>query len=661
MTAQDLVSRLAEDPAIAIQQGHLAQVSSVAFAAAGQKLISASIDGTVRIWDVQSVRLVKVLRATIHPIHLPLLATSPNGDLLAFNDRAEGIGIWDVKTGSRLAACEYPFATQFAFGPYSMLVVAGANKVVFCNWRETGHDKEVDLERTLLSFAISKDGSVLATGTEDYEVQLWNTATGEELKTLHGHTDAVISVAFSPKDNFLATASADKTVRIWNLNTAGARLLTTESSSVLGVSFSSDGKRLLTKNANGEIKVWEVETGALSGSLSVGIFSGVASFSPDGRFVGVGNSRAVTSLDLTTQEMRVLRLSQLHSLNVAFDPKSTLLAVGDGPDPTIWDLKTGILRSRFGRHTRRFRSLGLSGDGLELAAADSNLIALWNLGTMQMHAIPDSSTRSGALLIWSPEGKIIAVHSDKSLFERTVTFWTVKDGRKLLSISDTAGAPISFSHTDRYFADIASDGVVRVSDLDGNEVLHVPNIENVRLLAFSPDDNLLAALIDRHNLRVWKLPEGKTLMDLHPTIAGTSLHFASKNAVLVELNGDRCAEAWNVETGRRSIPPPRPCNTAVRKLIARLSSPNQVDLVDWDSHEVFLRALLPTSEPIVVADWNASREVLSTVSESGEISLWHVDEVDGVQKICSFYMYEDDSSAVLDAEGVLRSTVSCSL
>jgi hypothetical protein len=63
----------------------------------------------------------------------------------------------------------------------------------------------------------SPDGKMLATGRQDHSVKLWDVASGIVQATLHGHTDAVVSVAFSPDGKTLATASHDKTVKLWSV------------------------------------------------------------------------------------------------------------------------------------------------------------------------------------------------------------------------------------------------------------------------------------------------------------------------------------------------------------------------------------------------------------------------------------------------------------
>jgi WD40 repeat protein len=93
-------------------------------------------------------------------------------------------------------------------------------------------------------------------------VKLWDATSGQEGRTLSGHSDAVTGVAFSPDGHRLASASGDQTVKLWNTAT-GQEVLTLSFDAVMvsGVAFSPDGRRLAASYSRdfsrGEVKVWD--------------------------------------------------------------------------------------------------------------------------------------------------------------------------------------------------------------------------------------------------------------------------------------------------------------------------------------------------------------------------------------------------------------------
>ena len=95
--------------------------------------------------------------------------------------------------------------------------------------------------------AFSPDGTRLATASGDKTAKVWDVASGREVRTLSGHTDAVYGVAFSPDGTRLATASWDKTAKVWDVASGReVRTLSGHTDAVYGVAFSPDGTRLAT-------------------------------------------------------------------------------------------------------------------------------------------------------------------------------------------------------------------------------------------------------------------------------------------------------------------------------------------------------------------------------------------------------------------------------
>lgn len=159
-------------------RGHTWAILDLAFAPHGDvpRLASAGADGAVRIWDVTTGdQIADPLR---HTQGVCCVAFSPDGQLLASGDYDRVVRVWDTRTWKKL-------------------------------------HEQADLTGRAESIAFHpKDSSVLAWGSADATVNVWN-CTPKDLHTLRGHTSWVEGVAFSPDGKWIASASRDGTVKIW--------------------------------------------------------------------------------------------------------------------------------------------------------------------------------------------------------------------------------------------------------------------------------------------------------------------------------------------------------------------------------------------------------------------------------------------------------------
>jgi WD40 repeat protein len=158
------------------------------------------------------------------------------------------------------------------FSPDDAQVASAITNNVFL-WKTGNENPIIKLRHKeyVDSIAFSPDGRLIATGSRDSHVYLWNVQDGQLSSTLAGHADMVESVAFSPDGQRLASGSVDGAVCIWRVQdgalekTLRERKEGVNSTSVYGLAFSPDGLLLAVVGGghDGTIRLWNVKDGKL--------------------------------------------------------------------------------------------------------------------------------------------------------------------------------------------------------------------------------------------------------------------------------------------------------------------------------------------------------------------------------------------------------------
>jgi RNA polymerase sigma factor (sigma-70 family) len=209
-----------------------AYVQVTRFSPNGKQLYSSSNDGVVRVWDVESGKLIKELSG-----HLPAPSVwvSPDGSWLAtatpWGPRVADydIRIWDTRTWRLVRRITPPAgaAVALAFSPVKEEIAVG------CVTPQT----------------LGEGG----------EVGLFDLRSGNEIRKFVGHTKAISGIAFSPDGRSLVTGSSDQTLRLWEIATAKERhRLGAYASAPMSPIFSPDGTLLAASSNDGPILVWDI-------------------------------------------------------------------------------------------------------------------------------------------------------------------------------------------------------------------------------------------------------------------------------------------------------------------------------------------------------------------------------------------------------------------
>jgi len=204
----DLEKRQPLYPAL---RGHKAGIFGVGFTPDGLRAVTASNDNTLRLWRVADGALLKAMEG--HNAKVSALAISQKDGTVASGDDDGEIRLWDGKTGAARRSTAFAklggYVGSLRFSPDGRLLLAT------CGFEGCGRTQRV-----------------------------FRVESGAELRGYHEHTSSVLASAFLPDGHLLATGSADQEIRVWNPNTGRTEaVLRGTGLGAFSVAFSADGRR----------------------------------------------------------------------------------------------------------------------------------------------------------------------------------------------------------------------------------------------------------------------------------------------------------------------------------------------------------------------------------------------------------------------------------
>jgi len=476
------------------------------------------------------------------------------------------------------------------------------------------------------SASFSSDGKTLASGSEDTTIKLWNLETGQEIRTLKGHNGHVYSVSFSSDGKTLASGSEDKTIKLWNVETGQEiRTLKGYNGHVYSVSFSSDGKTLASGSEDKTIKLWNVETGQEIRTLKG--YNGEVdsvSFSSDGKTLASLDNRNSFEIKLwdveTGETIRTLTGHNNSVLSVSFSSDGKTLASGSH-DNTIklWNVETGQEIRTLKGHNSSVGSVSFSSDGKTLASGDGGTIKLWNLETEREIRTLKGNNASISSVSFSSDGKTLASGDGG-----TIKLWNVETGKEIRTLkghNSEHNRKVEFTRDGQF--DVETGEEIR-TPIGYNEYFYS--------ISFSPDGKTLATGSSDKTIKLWNVETGQEIR----TLSGhndsvDSVSFSSDGKTLATGSRDKTIKLWNVETGQeiRTLTGHNSNVNSVSfspdgKTLATGSSDNTIKLWDVETGQE-IRTLSGHNGTVDSVSFSPDGKTLASGSEDTTIKLWNVE------------------------------------
>ena len=290
---------------------------AIAFTPDNQIMVTGGNDRIITLRNLKTGKIIRTL--TGHSGSIYSLCLSSDGQTIISGSRDATIKIWHIHS-----------IKTYNSNSTNRFIGDGLIDTL------TGHSDSIN------SVAISLNGQLIVSGSEDSTVKLWNLNTGECLATLEGHEAGVRAVAISPDGQLLVSGSADNTIKLWQLPSMKNEpicpdpiyTLTGHSDDVKSLAISHDGQILASGSQDKTIKLWHLETGELKTTL-VEHWREVnhLTISPDGR------NLISCSGDETIQVWQLETLKLLHSFE-GHQGAVAVVAISPDGQPLIsssWD------------------------------------------------------------------------------------------------------------------------------------------------------------------------------------------------------------------------------------------------------------------------------------------------------------------------------------
>jgi WD40 repeat protein len=544
---------------------HRQRVTALALTPDGRLALSASFDGTLRLWDTRSGRHQQTF-----PLQEDLVtsvAVALDGRHGLSNSFDGRLRLWDLQTGRllRIFAPHDSSVLAVAVTPDGRGALSGANDGVLRLWDlATGRFRRAFAghDGPLSAVAVTPVGRHALSASHDHTLKLWDLASGRLLRDLPGHEDRVNAIAIGPDGCRAVSASSDFTLRFWDL--AQGQAIGTyfgHVGEVNAVAMTSDGRHALSGSSDRTVALWDLSTGRLAR-----VFHGheqwvtTVAASPDGHMAlsgGFDGALALWDLRITTpRSADAGHNAQVTGLAVTPDGRHVVSASHDRT-LKLWDLATGRPLWTFTGHKTSISAVAVTPDGRKALSGSYDLsLKLWDLATAESLRVYLGHNAWVTSVAVTADGRKALSGS----YDGTVRLWDVETAQ-LLHIflgHDGAVTAIAVGPNDRHLLSATKFGTMKIWGLADTQYGNVMDAQTdqtvdahddrITALAVTPDGQQALSASEDGTIKLWDLSTAR----LRGTFVG---HDAGVSAIAVTPDGrhllsasaDRTLRLWDLQ------------------------------------------------------------------------------------------------------------------
>ncbi len=579
----------AQEAKLMLPIGQLSAINSAHFSPNGRRVVVASDDATVKIWDIKTGNVVHSLEGHSGPITTAIY--SPDGKTILSTGKIDKTAkIWNATTAKLIHTLgEDTGNVKYAtFSPDGQTIITACDDNTAKIWDARagkilhvlkGHLDEVNFA----TFSLS--GKLIITTSDDNTAKIWNAQSGNLLHSFLGHDKSVIAANFSPDSSKVVTISEDLIAKIWDLTT-GKLLKNLETKSSVNLQnqsnssssgkqnlvifkaiFSPDGQTLVTIFNDNMVHVWDVNKGevlfSIDGNNKINANEIINSieFSPDGKILLTSSGESIAKLWNAKTGKLVSAFDKFKDdvTNASFSPDGKqIITTSYDNTAKIWDAVEGKLIQKLEGHTKIVDFAKYSPDGRKIITVnDNNSFRIWDVNTGQI-MLSNSSGKSLDYIKsvnYSDDGKKIKFIHDLTETESFIRILNAEDGKVWKTLQIQKSNFLNLSPDMGKYLSTSRDSSLLTQDVSTKKILqHLQGKarQGYYFGKFNPDENQILALSKVDNsVDIWESKTGKLSSNFQGVIGTVKdAYFSSEINIVLSITKNNALNVWNVTDGK---------------------------------------------------------------------------------------------------------------